>query len=240
MSRARLVARRLHALDTDCGPLRRLPPWDGWRWVSASTTVGGGDLRRFSTPPHQAYGGTARPARRRQVCLLDQAGELWLHQDMPAHPAACLRAMPPERAARVGAVACLFPWSGRADLCARAGMPCGLGPALALKALPGGQAPHDQRVAPTSAGRRRRACGLTGAPGASPGGRARPRWMPGGADRPGAQRPDALTLRVGLDACSHASLAGERACWGRLAAPHPHRARTGAQPCAARLLRRTG
>ena len=43
-----------------------------------------------------------------------------------------------------GAVACRCPWYGLADLCADEGIPCGLGQALAMKALHGGQAKHDR------------------------------------------------------------------------------------------------
>lgn len=42
------------------------------------------------------------------------------------------------------AVACLFTWSGLADLCAAEGMPFGLGPALYMQAIHGGTAQNDK------------------------------------------------------------------------------------------------
>ena len=47
------------------------------------------------------------------------------------------------------------PGTGRADWCAAAGLPFGLGPALARQAIPGGQAPHDTLDAQHIAGLRR-------------------------------------------------------------------------------------
>jgi len=53
------------------------------------------------------------------------------------------------------AVACLFTGDGLAALGAREGMPFGLGQALSMPALPGGQAQHDPSDAQTMAERRR-------------------------------------------------------------------------------------
>jgi len=39
------------------------------------------------------------------------------------------------------AVACLVTWYWLADLCAQAGLPCVLGHALSMQAIPGGKAP---------------------------------------------------------------------------------------------------
>jgi transposase len=78
------------------------------------------------------------------VCVLSQAGAILLHRTMKAAPAPCLQAVAPDRDGRVVAVECLFTWSWLADLCAAEGIPCVLGPALSLKASPGGKATHDQ------------------------------------------------------------------------------------------------
>jgi hypothetical protein len=37
----------------------------------------------------------------------------------------------------------IFTWYWLADLCAHAGLPCGLGHALSMKAIHGGKAKHD-------------------------------------------------------------------------------------------------
>jgi transposase len=57
----------------------------------------------------------------------------------------------PSRDGWVGAVACLFTGSWRADLGADEGLPFVLGHALSMKAIHGGQAKHDQRDAPKMA-----------------------------------------------------------------------------------------
>jgi Transposase IS116/IS110/IS902 family len=77
------------------------------------------------------------------VCLLSQDGAILLHRHMQAAPAPFLKAVAPDRDGLVVAVACLFTWYGRADLCADDGRPCVLGPALSLPAMPGGKATND-------------------------------------------------------------------------------------------------
>jgi transposase len=70
---------------------------------------------------------------------------------MQASPETLLKAMAPSRDARVVAVACLCPWYGLVDLCARAGMPFGLGHALSMQAMHGGTAKNDRSASPKSA-----------------------------------------------------------------------------------------
>ena len=74
---------------------------------------------------------------------------------MPAGPAPLLKALAPSRADRVVCVACIVPWYWRADRCARAGRPCGLGHALSMPAIQGGQATNAQSDAQTIAVLRR-------------------------------------------------------------------------------------
>jgi hypothetical protein len=106
-------------------------------------TSSGGDLRRFSTQPHQLYGGLDRHARTRSRGRLDREGAIVLHRQMQAAPEPFLKAMAPEREALVVGVACLCTWSWLAALWAQAGLPCVLGHALSMNALHGGQAKHD-------------------------------------------------------------------------------------------------
>jgi hypothetical protein len=89
------------------------------------------------------------------VCILDQAGEIVLHQHMNASPEACLRVITPDRPAIGVAVECIFTGYCLADLCAREGMPFVLGHALSMKAIHGGKANHEKIDAPTLAGLRR-------------------------------------------------------------------------------------
>jgi hypothetical protein len=78
------------------------------------------------------------------LCLLDQAGDILLHQHMKASPAAFLWAMTPYRADIVVAVECLFTWYWLADLCALEGIPFVRGHALYMKAIHGGKANNEK------------------------------------------------------------------------------------------------
>jgi hypothetical protein len=70
-----------------------------------------------------------------------------MHRTMNTSPDPWLKALAPSRDHLVRAVEGVFPWDGLADCCAPAGMPVGLGQALALTAIQGGQAQHDQIAA---------------------------------------------------------------------------------------------
>jgi predicted NBD/HSP70 family sugar kinase len=63
---------------------------------------------QFYTKQHHMYYGIDLHARSMYVCILDQAGEIRLHQNMKASPEAFLRAMTSYRADIVVAVECLF------------------------------------------------------------------------------------------------------------------------------------
>jgi transposase len=78
------------------------------------------------------------------VCILDQAGEILLHQNMKTSPEVFLRAITPYRTDIVVAVECIFTWYWLADLCAREGIPFVLGHALYMKAIHGGKAKNDK------------------------------------------------------------------------------------------------
>lgn len=85
---------------------------------------------KFSTKQPHTYGGIVLHARTMYVCILNQAGEILLHQQMKASPDPWLRTMAPSRDAIVVAVECLVMWYWLAALCAQAGLPFVLGPAL--------------------------------------------------------------------------------------------------------------
>jgi hypothetical protein len=95
---------------------------------------------RFDPNQPQLYCGIDLHARTMSVCLLHQGGAMRVHRPIPAGPAPFLKVMAPYRQGLVVGVACICTWSGRADLCARAGLPCVLGPALSMQARHGGQA----------------------------------------------------------------------------------------------------
>jgi hypothetical protein len=97
--------------------------------------------RRLSPTPHTLSGGSAPPARRRSVCSLRPEGASGRHRTLTAAPDALRKAAAPSRAGLLGAVACFLPWAWHAALCTPAGLPCGLGQALARQARHGAWPP---------------------------------------------------------------------------------------------------
>ncbi|HWC30825.1 MAG TPA: transposase, partial [Dehalococcoidia bacterium] len=95
---------------------------------------------RFYNQPHQYYCGIDLHVKTMYVCILDAAGQVLLHRNVPATPAAFLATVGPYRTGLVVAVECMFTWYWLADLCAEEGIVFGLGHALAMKAIHGGKA----------------------------------------------------------------------------------------------------
>jgi len=56
------------------------------------------------------------------VCILDAAGQVLVHQNLPAKPEAFLDAVAPYRDDLVVACECIYTWYWLADLCAREGI----------------------------------------------------------------------------------------------------------------------
>src|SRR6266699_1899420 len=99
---------------------------------------------RFYTNQHQAYCGIDLHARTMSVCILNQAGEIMVHQNFKARPETFLQVIAPYRDDVVVAVEGIFTWYWLADLCAREGLPFVLGHALYMKAIHGGKAKNDK------------------------------------------------------------------------------------------------
>ncbi len=99
---------------------------------------------QFYTKQHQTYCGIDLHARTMYVCILNQAGDILVHQNMKSSPDALLRTIAPYRDDIVVAVECVFTWYWLADLCAREGIPFVLGHALYMKAIHGGKAKNDK------------------------------------------------------------------------------------------------
>ena len=95
---------------------------------------------RFYTQQHPYYCGIDLHARSMYVCILDTAGTVLVHKDLPAGPEPFLRLIAPYREGLVVGVECIFTWYWLADLCARAGIAFVLGHALYMKAIHGGKA----------------------------------------------------------------------------------------------------
>ena len=99
---------------------------------------------RFYAQQHLYYCGVDLHARSLYVCILDQAGDVQVHQNLRADPQAFLQLVAPYRQNLVVAVECMFAWYWLADLCAREGIPFVLGHALYMKAIHGGKAKNDR------------------------------------------------------------------------------------------------
>jgi len=95
---------------------------------------------RFYTQQHQFYCGIDLHARTRYLCILNRDGARLLHRTRSAGPDPFLKAIAPYREDVVVCGEWIFTWYGLADLCAREGSACVLGPALSRKAIHGGKA----------------------------------------------------------------------------------------------------
>ena len=99
---------------------------------------------RFYNRPHRFYCGVDLHARTMYLCILDQAGAIVLHQEVPAEPSAFLEAIASFRDGLVVACECLFCWYWLADLCATEKIAFVLGHALYMKAIHGGKSADDR------------------------------------------------------------------------------------------------
>ena len=99
---------------------------------------------RFYTKQHQFYCGVDLHARSMYICILDQAGQILLHRNLPAEPDAFLEAIKPYREDIVVCAECMFSWYWLADLCQRESIPFVLGHALYMRAIHGGKAKNDR------------------------------------------------------------------------------------------------
>ncbi len=99
---------------------------------------------RFYNGQHQHWCGIDLHARTMYVCILDEAGQVLVHENRKATPEAFLEAVAPYREGLVVAVECVFLWYWLADLCAAEGIDFVLGHALFMKAIHGGKAKNDR------------------------------------------------------------------------------------------------
>ena len=99
---------------------------------------------RFYTRQQTHYCGIDLHARTMYLGVLNQAGEILLHENLPSNPERFLQAVAPYRDDLVVAVECIFTWYWLADLCAQENIHGILGHALYMKAIHGGQAKNDK------------------------------------------------------------------------------------------------
>jgi len=93
---------------------------------------------------HRFYCGVDLHARSMFTHVLDGKGKTVFEQDLPADPAAFLRAIKPYRKDLVVGCECMFAWYWLADLCEDEGIPFALGHALAMKHIHQGKAKSDK------------------------------------------------------------------------------------------------
>ena len=99
---------------------------------------------RFYTGQHRFTCGVDLHASTMYLCILDSAGEICLHQNLPTHPDAFLEAIAPFRDDLVVGAECMFTWYWLADLCQTEGIAFVLGHALYMKAIHGAKAKNDK------------------------------------------------------------------------------------------------
>lgn len=99
---------------------------------------------RFYNRQHQYYCGIDLHVKTMYVCILDGTGQVRVHRNVPATPAALLETLAPYRDDVVVAAECMFTWYWLADVCAAEGLTFVLGHALAMKAIHGGKAKNDK------------------------------------------------------------------------------------------------
>ena len=99
---------------------------------------------RFYNRQHRHYCGIDLHVKTMYLCILDAAGQVLVHRNVPSTPEAFLETIAPYRDDLVVAAECMFTWYWVADLCATEGLVFVLGHALAMKAIHGGKAKNDR------------------------------------------------------------------------------------------------
>jgi transposase len=101
-------------------------------------------MMRFYKQQHPYYCGVDLHTRQMFCCLLDQAGEIREHRNLPTREDRFLKFIEPYRDGLVVGVECMFSWYWLADLCEREQIDFILGHALYMKAVHGGKAKNDK------------------------------------------------------------------------------------------------
>jgi transposase len=101
-------------------------------------------MMRFYQHSRQFYCGIDLHAKQMFVCVLNQAGEIVLHRNLPADGDVLRRVLEPFRDGLVIGVECTFSWYWLADWCRDEKIEFVLGHALYMKAIHGGKAKNDK------------------------------------------------------------------------------------------------
>jgi transposase len=78
------------------------------------------------------------------VCIIDQAGKILVHKNLPTSQHALLRILEPFQSDVAVTVECIFTWYWIADLCQKENIPFILGHALYMKAIHGSKTKNDK------------------------------------------------------------------------------------------------
>jgi len=100
---------------------------------------------RFYQTQHPFYCGVDLHTKTMHLCIVDQAGQVLVHRNLPARPELFLQTLAPYQAQGIAVAAeCMFAWYWLADLCAQHQIPFVLGHALYMKAIHGGKSKSDK------------------------------------------------------------------------------------------------
>lgn len=99
---------------------------------------------KFYNNSHPYYCGIDLHARTLYVCIIDQNGEICLHQEIPASPDKLNALLEPYLGQVVVGVECMHCWYWVSDFCQEIGVDFILGHALYMKAIHGGKAKNDR------------------------------------------------------------------------------------------------
>lgn len=98
----------------------------------------------FYNHTHPYYCGIDLHARSLYVCIIDQAGDTCVHQEIPANPAKLKHLLNPYIGNIIVGVECMHCWYWVSDFCEDLGVDFILGHALYMKAIHGGKAKNDR------------------------------------------------------------------------------------------------
>lgn len=99
---------------------------------------------RFYTEQHPYYCGIDLHTKNMYVCILDQAGKILVHKNLPTSPQTLLQILEPFQPDVAVTVECIFTWYWIADLCQEENIPFVLGHALYMKAIHGAKTKNDK------------------------------------------------------------------------------------------------
>ena len=99
---------------------------------------------RFYNEQHQDYCGIDLHTKSMYVCILNQSGEIILHQNMDVDSDTLLKTIIPFMPDIIIAVECIFTWYWIADVCQQHDIPFVLGHVLYMKAIHGSKTKNDK------------------------------------------------------------------------------------------------